>query len=157
MRIIIPDLELDWITAGPAGMILREAGENLVPEASQWIDYASAVADTYKTMPPYRVNIAEYAIEIQKYKELNVATFKQFINNQNYDLVIGDETFEIVYALRTGQIQMKPSGLDSLLRESSNATSSILSETTLDLSLSLAYLRNWLYRFRYQRRPSYSH
>jgi len=108
LRLLIPDLELDWIATGPAALMLREAGENLVPEASQWIDYASAVADKYKALPPYSVNIVEYAIEIQKYKKHNVDIFRQFIGKHNFDLVIGDEAHEIVYALHTGRIRMKP-------------------------------------------------
>jgi hypothetical protein len=105
-------------------MALKEAGEHLVPEASQWIDYASVAEDHFRDIEPYTGNIVNYALYIQKYKKQNVDIFKQFISDHQYDLVSGDEAHEVVYAIRTGNIEMKPTfvmmydfvGLESVTR-----------------------------------------
>jgi len=103
-----PEVQLEWIATGPASQLLQDAGEYLVPEASRWIDYASVSACLLKDLKPYSGNIVDYAIHIQQHKNQNVDIFKQFIKNHQYDLVIGDEAHEIVYAIRTGTIEMEP-------------------------------------------------
>jgi len=106
----IPDVKLEWLAAGPARSMLENAGEELIPAANQWIDYMKVAEKMLGEIAiqdnPYSGNIVTYSLAIQKPKDRNIDTLKQFLENHDYDLIIGDETMEVALAIRTGQMQV---------------------------------------------------
>jgi len=108
---LIHDVELEWLAAGSARTVLEESGEELIPAASQWIDYMKIAEEMMGEIAiqdnPYSGNIVTYSLCIQKDKDRNIDTLKQFLGNHDYDLIIGDETMEVAVAIRTGQLEIK--------------------------------------------------
>jgi len=110
LRRQVPDVDLEWIATGPAAAMLFEAGEKLVPVARQWVDYTPIALVVLKEWirdgKPYYANIIEVLLGVREAGKRNVSSFVQFINNNSYDLVVGDEAFELEYALRDGRIKL---------------------------------------------------
>jgi len=110
LRHQVPDVDLEWIATGPAAAMLREAGEKLVPAASQWVDYTPLGLVMLKELiedgKPYSANVIDFLFRMREAAECNVSIFKQFISNNFYNLVVGDEAFELEYALRDGRIKL---------------------------------------------------
>jgi UDP-N-acetylglucosamine:LPS N-acetylglucosamine transferase len=90
-----PEIEISWLASQPASLLLRGAGEKLLPEANLYanenIPFERAARGTQLILPKYLSNAWgawEYNVEI----------FKKVTDREQFDLVIGDETYEITFA-----------------------------------------------------------
>jgi UDP:flavonoid glycosyltransferase YjiC (YdhE family) len=112
LRKQIPDVELSWLASEPAATVLSEAGEKLVPEADKWAQESDLMENVNKEYAEkgkiYSVNLAKYLFSSKEPWSNNVKIFKQLVDKEQYDLVIGDEAYEITIALRDSIIQIKP-------------------------------------------------
>lgn len=97
LRKLIPNIEIDWLAANPATDVLREAGEKLVPGADE---YANENLAAEKAANGSSLNILSYLLKSRKEWKKNVDFFLKLVISEKYDLVIGDETYEINIALR---------------------------------------------------------
>jgi UDP:flavonoid glycosyltransferase YjiC (YdhE family) len=97
MRAKCPGLEISWLAASPADRVIREAGENLLPAAADFID-ESAVAE--QTMRGASLSLVRYAMNARKSWSRNVEVVARVTSRERFDLVIGDETYEISLAYR---------------------------------------------------------
>ncbi|UCC11817.1 MAG: hypothetical protein JSW02_10800, partial [candidate division WOR-3 bacterium] len=100
-----PDIDISWIAADPARMVLEEAGEKLLPESEEWAN-ENVVAESISKGG--RFNLAQYVMTIQDDWTKNVGVFYKAISKDKYDLVIGDETYELAIALREKKIKIEP-------------------------------------------------
>jgi UDP:flavonoid glycosyltransferase YjiC (YdhE family) len=100
MRARCPELEISWLAAAPADGVIREAGENLLPDAADFID-ESAVAE--QSMRGASLSLVRYAMSARKSWSRNVEVVARVTSRERFDLVIGDETYEISLALRKGR------------------------------------------------------
>jgi predicted glycosyltransferase len=92
-----PDIELSWLAAHPASMVIKNAGEKLVPEADL---YADDNIPAEKAAKGSKLNALKYLIKAVKKEWIqNIKIFRQLTNKENFDLIIGDETWEIWIAL----------------------------------------------------------
>jgi len=97
IRKLIPDVEIEWLAANPATDVLREAGEKLVPGAEK---YANENLSAEKAAKGSSLNILNYLLKSRGEWKKNIDFFLKLIASEKYDLVIGDETYEISLALR---------------------------------------------------------
>lgn len=99
-----PDVDISWMAHPLASKLIVQAGEKLLPESAQVADYNLAGVQA----------ISEFGLNLMKYVQLskkpwqhNIELIKQVISKYNFDLVIGDEAFETVFAIAERRIQLK--------------------------------------------------
>ncbi|MHC1707549.1 MAG: glycosyltransferase [Bacteroidales bacterium] len=97
LRNLVPEAEVEWIAAHPATRVLEEAGENLVSGIDQ---YANENVSAEKASKGSNLNILSYLLKSKSEWKKNIDFFLNLIALKKYDLVIGDETYEINLALR---------------------------------------------------------
>ncbi|MBM3295373.1 MAG: hypothetical protein FJY82_12755 [Candidatus Aminicenantes bacterium] len=99
LRRMRPDAEISWIACPPASRILRDAGEKLLPEADLWSD-ENASAEKASSVKTFGLNIPRYLMAARKEWKNNIEVFKRLMSGTDFDLIIGDETYEITRALK---------------------------------------------------------
>jgi len=116
-----PEVELSWLAAHPATIPLKEAGEKLLPEADM---YANDSVAAEKAARGFGMDIMKYASKIRREWIHNLKIFKRIISKGLFDVVIGDETYEISTGLSMKLVRLKVPfvmiydffGLDSVSR-----------------------------------------
>jgi UDP:flavonoid glycosyltransferase YjiC (YdhE family) len=88
---------MSWLAASPADRVIREAGERLLPDAADFVD-ESAVAE--QSMRGASLSLVRYAMSARKSWHRNVEVVSRVTARERFDLVIGDETYEISLAYR---------------------------------------------------------
>jgi UDP:flavonoid glycosyltransferase YjiC (YdhE family) len=91
------DLDISWLAAPPADQVIVEAGENLLPESAELIDeneIAEGLADGV------HLNLVKYAFGIRGKWSRNVEVVNSVTKSGRYDLIVGDETYDIVLAYK---------------------------------------------------------
>jgi hypothetical protein len=96
LRKMESNLEISWLAANPASLVLRDAGEILLPEL-ELLANDSILAE--KTAIDFQLNLLKYLFKARKEWAHNTAIFKQVINKYQFDLVVGVETYEILVAM----------------------------------------------------------
>lgn len=91
-----PEVELFWLAAHPATVLLKDAGEDLLPEAEKYADDNIPAESAAKG---FGMNVLKYAYKARRVWANNVEIFKQVIGREQFDVVICDETYEISVAL----------------------------------------------------------
>jgi len=121
LRRQFPEVELSWLASHPATLLLKDAGENLLPEAER---YANDNIPAENAARGFGMNVLKYASKARKVWANNVEIFKQVIGSNQFDLIIGDETYEISMALEKNPLLKKAPfvmiydfvGLDSMTK-----------------------------------------
>jgi len=89
---MIPDVEILWLAAPPASLVLQNAGETLLPEASQ---YPNETVIMENVSSKFEVNIFDYVINVMQPWSKTIDIFKEVISKYKFDLIIGDEIYQI--------------------------------------------------------------
>jgi UDP:flavonoid glycosyltransferase YjiC (YdhE family) len=101
-----PDVEISWIAAHPASMALEAAGENLLPESKAWVndtEGAEAAAHGFK------LNLTRYLMSSSRAWAAHVRVFDELTRREKFDLVLGDETYELnVAQMKDPQLNRQP-------------------------------------------------
>ncbi|HUU04703.1 MAG TPA: glycosyltransferase [Patescibacteria group bacterium] len=98
------DTDIRWLAAEPARSVIEQAGERVVDEIDLYRnDSAQAEAAAKGT----RLNLLKYAYKALLAWLHNADVVKQIIERENYDLIIGDETYEIVVAIILKRLKLK--------------------------------------------------
>ena len=97
LRGLIPGTDIDWLAAHPATALLKELGEKLVEGTEQ---YANENESAEKAAKGATLNLINYLMKARRAWGKNIKVFTKVVTNKKYDLVIGDETYEISLALR---------------------------------------------------------
>lgn len=104
LRAVVPDLEIEWLAQDPVTRVLQAEGETIHP-ASRWlanesqhIESESAEHDlhcfrAWRSMDEILLN--------------NFLVFRDVVNDENYDLWIGDEAWEVDYYLHENPEQKR--------------------------------------------------
>ncbi len=93
-------VDIEWLAASPATEMLIEAGERLVPGTE---NYANENLAAEKAANGSSLNLLNYLLKSRKEWKKNIDFFLKLVSSKKYDLVIGDETYEINIALREHQ------------------------------------------------------
>jgi UDP:flavonoid glycosyltransferase YjiC (YdhE family) len=97
LRRQVPEVDIRWLAAHPASQLLEEAGETLVPEVA---DYVNENEFAERSSHGSSLNLLSYVLKARHAWERNTQVFARIVGAQPFDLVIGDETYEISLALR---------------------------------------------------------
>lgn len=102
LRKQIPGIQIYWLACHPANLLLKEAGEEILPEA-EFIANVNNPAE--RAAGAFNLNLMKYLARSRGEWNKNVTVFKQVISKEKYDLIIGDETYEIVVAMQDKKIE----------------------------------------------------
>lgn len=119
LRAVCPNIEISWIAADPATALIEEAGERLHPEAA---NYANDNEPAEEAARGGQLNLLKYLMKASKDWRENVETFDRITTEEHFDLVIGDETYELnVGFMKNPELKKSPYvmiydfiGLDSM-------------------------------------------
>jgi UDP:flavonoid glycosyltransferase YjiC (YdhE family) len=92
LRAVRPDVELSWIAADPAAALIEKAGERLHPEGAS---YANDNEPAEEAARGGQLNLLTYLMKASKDWRNNVETFDRITTEEHFDLVVGDETYEL--------------------------------------------------------------
>jgi hypothetical protein len=79
--------------------VIKDAKERLMPEAGQWAN-ENVPAENVSKGRGFQMNILKYLLLAKKEWENNVEVFRQVTSKERFDLIVGDETYEISVALK---------------------------------------------------------
>jgi UDP-N-acetylglucosamine:LPS N-acetylglucosamine transferase len=96
LRALDGEIEITWIAAHPATVVLAEKDESLHPLCETYASY-SAFAES--TSVGSKLNLVDYVFRSRSGWIRNVKLIQAAISSGRFDLVIGNETYEIVIAL----------------------------------------------------------
>lgn len=115
-----PTMRLLWLAAEPALQVLREAGEELAPECARYggeTAFAEAIAGKFSlplTNPVALlrrpIRLSRGIAELWRNQRANLSLFRQITRREHFDLIIGDETYDLMLALAR-RPALKPASL----------------------------------------------
>jgi pimeloyl-ACP methyl ester carboxylesterase/predicted glycosyltransferase len=94
MRALQPDLEIDWFTVAPASAYLEREGERLHPLTRRLANesrHFEAVAGEHDLQAFFALRTMDEVMA------RNFLTFVDLVESEHYDIVIGDEAWEVDY------------------------------------------------------------
>lgn len=92
-----PGIGISWIASEPASNLLVHAGEKMLPQAAEWAN-ENVVAEN--VAQGSKLNIVTMLSDIRDAWKHNVRVLMTVTAKENFDLVIGDETYEIIVAFK---------------------------------------------------------
>jgi predicted glycosyltransferase len=95
LRELHPDIEIDWLANDPARRAIEEAGETLLPEAAEFAETGFAEDNAGE----FSLNIMRYVLRARGAWKRAAQAFFEVTAAHDYDLVVGDEAYEIMVAL----------------------------------------------------------
>ena len=89
------NIEISWLAAHPASLVLRDEGETLLPEADI---YANDNIFAENAAKGFHLNLLKYLSNARGAWATNVRVFEQVTSREKFDIIIGDETYELAVA-----------------------------------------------------------
>jgi Glycosyltransferase family 28 C-terminal domain len=96
LRRLNPAIEILWLASNPARTLIREAGERLLPEADRLANDTTVIDEA---AVGFHLDLVKYVLRAASAWDRNVAVFEEVTSKYPFDLIIGDETYEISLAL----------------------------------------------------------
>ncbi len=96
LRKVVPELEISWMAEPPAIDVLRDAGENVLPEADL---LCSGNAELEGLTQGYQTNLIRWAMNMRKGWSRNAELYTKIFESRMFDLVIGDECYDVMIAM----------------------------------------------------------
>ena len=96
LRVINPDTEITWIATSPATEYLQEKGESIHRLSCKFSSYSAYAEDSARKA---KLNLVNYVLASLKGWYRNVITFRKIIKTEYYDVIVGNETYEILIGL----------------------------------------------------------
>jgi spore coat polysaccharide biosynthesis predicted glycosyltransferase SpsG len=90
-----PNMQISWLAANPAILVLQDEGERLLPEAD---NYANDNISAENAAKGSHLNLLKYLSNARGAWATNVKIFEQVSSGEKFDVIIGDETYELVVA-----------------------------------------------------------
>jgi pimeloyl-ACP methyl ester carboxylesterase/predicted glycosyltransferase len=94
LRAIDPDLEIDWLAQHPVTAVLENAGEKVHP-ASEWL--ASESGHIASEASGHELHCFQALRRMDEILVANFMVFQEVVEDGLYDLIIGDESWEVDY------------------------------------------------------------
>ena len=96
LRKLHPDLEVDWLAQHPVTAALEAAGERIHP-ASAWL--ANESAHIEHVAGEHDLHAFQAIRDMDEILVNNFMVFAEVVEQENYDLVVGDESWDVDYFL----------------------------------------------------------
>ena len=90
------EIEVSWLADNPATTVLKEADETLLPEAERITHGNKELESGAKN---HGVNLTRWVMKMRKDWSKNAKIIMEAIQRENFDLVIGDETYDLIIEL----------------------------------------------------------
>jgi UDP:flavonoid glycosyltransferase YjiC (YdhE family) len=97
LRRLIPEIEVYWLSCPPASDVLEEAGELVLDDGKKLENDTSLIEQFAEGA--HQLNLLRYCVRWAGTWGPNLSVFRQVTERDRYDLVIGDEAYEVVAAL----------------------------------------------------------
>ncbi len=99
-----PQIDVSWIAHPLACKVLEHAGETILPESQLGVDYNQALE---RCLVGFRFNVMKFVGATTKAWAHNVDLFRQVMTKYDFDLVIGDESYELTRAMTADELDLK--------------------------------------------------
>jgi hypothetical protein len=99
LRKLRPKVEVSWMAESPASYMLQKAGEKLLPETSLLYKANEVLEESAKE---YQSNLVQWAMSVRKGWAKNCEVYSKVFESYKFDLLIGDETYDILIAMVNG-------------------------------------------------------
>src|SRR5690606_23665348 len=96
MRLLHPGLQVDWLTQSPVTAVLEDAGERVHP-ASRWLANESEHFEAESG--EHDLHAFEAIRRMDEIMVNNFMVFDEVVQDGDYDLVVGDEAWDIDHFL----------------------------------------------------------
>jgi pimeloyl-ACP methyl ester carboxylesterase/predicted glycosyltransferase len=96
LRGLVPDLEIDWLAQDPVTRVLEGEGEHIHPASAQLASEATHIDSESRE---HELNAFETYRRMDEILIANFMLFHDVVNDEDYDLWIGDEAWELDYFL----------------------------------------------------------
>lgn len=96
LRKLNPGIQTSWLADNPATTVLKQAGEKLLPE-TEMITHGNKELDSHAKN--HQVNLTRWVMNMRKDWSKNAKIVTEVIRRENFDLVIGDETYDLIIEL----------------------------------------------------------
>jgi len=93
LRKLKPDVQIEWLSEDPATSYLKNEKEMVLPEASKMVHGNRLVPDP----EVYDLNVMRWMAKLRKGMSSNADEILQTVQKGRYDLVVGDETFDLTF------------------------------------------------------------
>ena len=97
LRKLIPEIKVSWLSCPPASDVLEQAGEIVFPDSQELVNDTSLIE--WFAVGPHRLNLLRYCVKWAGTWGPNLSIFRQVVDRENFDLIVGDEAYEVVAAL----------------------------------------------------------
>ena len=91
-----PDIQISWLADNPARTVLKQAGEKLLPEAEM---LANGNRELESSAKDHGANLTRWVMNMRKNWSKNAKIIIDLIHKHNFDLVVGDETYDLIIEL----------------------------------------------------------
>jgi len=100
-----PKVNVMWLAHPLASVLIEDAGERLLPESRLSADYNEAAA---QAIIGFKLNLMKFVkLSDKMFKHNAELFFREVASKYDFDLVVGDESFEIVMALSDLNLKLK--------------------------------------------------
>jgi len=103
LRKVAPHVKIHWIAHPQAARFLRQAGETLLPECDRVADYNRIGA---QIIDDFHLDLVKYAKLTDAPKRQNARLAEQVQTKYRFDLIVGDEIYDVLLALADGEIHL---------------------------------------------------
>ena len=93
-----PSTEVYWMAQEPARSLLEGKGEHVLEESSELANETEIAEETARGPS---LNLISYQSRTRRNWARNKEVYRRATTRQRYDLVVGDETYDLIYALNT--------------------------------------------------------
>ena len=104
LRLRTPHLDVSWVAHPLACKLLAQAGESILPESRFSADYNQSLS---RCLSGYRLNIMRYLALGKKAWADNADLLGRVIAEHGFDLVIGDESYELTAAMAKRRVHLR--------------------------------------------------
>ena len=91
-----PGTQISWLADNPATTFLEQAGERLLPETQMLAHGNKELESSAKN---HRANLTRWVMNMRKNWSKNAKIVIDLIHKYSFDLVIGDETYDLIIEL----------------------------------------------------------
>lgn len=97
-----PDLDIYWLAAHPATLVIENAGEHILVEAGAYANDNDSAEEAGEE--GFRLSLMTYLMKAREEWKQNITVFEKALSLQQFDLVIADEAYEIGIAIGQREI-----------------------------------------------------
>jgi len=103
MERLDPGVEISWLGNPLSARIIREAGGKLLPEWERVADYNLAGLEA---VSDFSLDLMKYVSAAKAPREQNLILLKEILGKYDFDLIIGDEIYEVIIGMAEDRIRI---------------------------------------------------